>query len=831
MQKLNSFVFNKVLKSTILPIIIVEILLIIFILIAGYNRFEIDRDLSIARSTKGFQSLSMEIAKQMEQEFESVNKDANVLKQIIEPVFSTNHIHKNLELKYKYDAGFYYIDNFETASVYTTNIKKITPMDEMYLEILYLVSSPIDAIIKKYDKKVDSAWVNIGPNYSLYYPKINLSEELSPNLDATKQSYYFSADKKHNPEKKTIFIPLFNEPWALNIGQIGAVVSPIYRDEKMVGVVGISLTSENTKKLSDISLPFNAYVLITDKDGKLLFSSNEKESLHDFKISSFTGLYEAGKNEPLKKFVCSPTEDSDFLFHEHNLSNTGLKLILVTKKSEISKDFVIIFNDTRKAGLVLLFIIFILHIILYKKLKLNTRQMTDDITKPVTEVSNASNKLFHEEKFDFEKSNIEEMNILHVNLYKAHEKLINQLYVDALTGLSNQKKLMIDANKSDSLVLIYIDNFKNVYNSYGVDVGDEILLIFVLQLQKQYGDMYKIYRISTDVFAILGENNTKLSDLYEEIKDIKIVKTDGVHVLLNYSLSMSKPSENTELSLLARAEIALDEVSRQDHQNYIEFNEDRHLNEYRENIKWAKKLQIAFDENLLVAYFQPIFNIKENKVLKFESLVRMIDDDKVVSPFFFLGAAARMGKLSDITRIMMRQVFEISKKYPQVEFSINVSFEDFEQANLLPEIKELVKEYAVNTKNIIFELLETGTLGDEKKIIETIKELKELGFKIAIDDFGTGNSNFAHLMLMKVDYIKIDGQFIKNINEDQQSLNITKTIKTFADMTGAKTIAEFVSEEKILDAITGLEIDFAQGYYLSEPKPASEIDNMLKIII
>jgi len=140
-----------------------------------------------------------------------------------------------------------------------------------------------------------------------------------------------------------------------------------------------------------------------------------------------------------------------------------------------------------------------------------------------------------------------------------------------------------------------------------------------------------------------------------------------------------------------------------------------------------------------------------------------------------------------------------------------------------------MQKYGVNASNIIFELLETGTLGDEKKIIETINELKVLGCKIAIDDFGTGNSNFAHLMLMKVDYIKIDGQFIKNIHEDQQSLNITKTIKAFADMTGAQTIAEFVSEKEIFDVVKKLEIDFAQGYYISEPKPASLIGKMLKI--
>ena len=827
MQMLHTYVFKKVLRSAILPIVLAEVFLIVVILVASYYRFNGNKELVLERSTQGFEALTAQLAKRMEQEFENVTTDATALKRIIEPVFVTKDIRSNLTLSYVYKEGFFSVANIETASVYTTNIKTLQDMDKQYLELLYLMVLPVDAILEKHGDKIDAAWINIGANYSLFYPKINLVDEVSPSLDATKQAYYFQAGEKYNPQRKTIFIPLFNEPWALSIGQIGAVVSPIYKEDTMIGVVGISLTSKSAKKLSEIELPLNAYVMITDEEGYLLFSSNEKQSVKDFSISSFTGLYKEDKVEDLEKFICPP-KTSGFLFHEHMLGDTHLKLILVTKKSEIEKDFVDILVKTRNAGIALLLLIVFLHIYLYRKLKTNTAKMTAEITGPVSDISTASNKLFQEEAFEFEKSDIMELNVLHSNLEKAHHKLINQLYFDATTSLSNQKKLLLDITQTDSLILLSIDNFKDINSIYGSDIAEAVLSEFVLKLQMQYAEDFGVYRVDNDVFALRGFNHETLSQHYDKLKNIKIVK-DNISIVLHFSIALAESSLTSELDLFTRAEIALAEAQKQEHLNFVIFDEDKHLKEYQENVKWAQKLQDAFDEERLVAYFQPIFNIKDNHVYKFESLVRMLDGDKVISPFFFLGAAARMGKLSEITRIMLNQVFETSVQYPEVEFSINVSFEDFEQADLLPEIKALMQKYGVNASNIIFELLETGTLGDEKKIIETINELKVLGCKIAIDDFGTGNSNFAHLMLMKVDYIKIDGQFIKNIHEDQQSLNITKTIKAFADMTGAQTIAEFVSEKEIFDVVKKLEIDFAQGYYISEPKPASLIGKMLKI--
>ncbi|MDF1881636.1 EAL domain-containing protein [Sulfurimonas sp. MAG313] len=372
-----------------------------------------------------------------------------------------------------------------------------------------------------------------------------------------------------------------------------------------------------------------------------------------------------------------------------------------------------------------------------------------------------------------------------------------------------------------------------VQNIYGPKVSGEVLTVLISFLQDFPRSTMTLYRIYNDTFALLSDTKVHLQDelkyLYNRLS-LEHIPLDEFDISLNYSLSLALPCAQSELPLFSRADIALDEAKKQEHRKYLSFDENSNEKElFKTNQDWAKRLQTALHEHRLVAFFQPIYNIKKDKVMKFESLVRMIEGDKVISPYFFLDVAKQMGKLSDITLLMLRQVFELAQKFTEVEFSINTSFEDFEEAGLLHDIEALIKEFDIDTNKIIIEILETGKYKDEKHVIKTITQLKDIGFKIAIDDFGTGNSNFAHLMLMQVDYIKIDGQFVKDILNDEQGKNITKTINSFAHMTGAKSIAEFVASKEIFECIENLGIDYAQGYYISEPKPASQINAMLNI--
>jgi len=833
MQSLHSFVLEKIFKSSILPILFIELLLIVLIFIFGFLQEEKNEELLQNTAAESFEEVASQVTQRMNAKIERVEKDATALKLIIESLFKHSQFYDGSNLSYTYDEGFFIRKKNELSTIYTTNLNSLNDKDKEALKILNMTEVALDAVMHQYKGIVDSAWVNIGANYSLYYPIINVKEELSSNLNPTEQSYYYKANEEHNPEKRTIFIPLFQEPWALSLGQIGSVVSPIYKGDKMAGVIGMTLTTENTRELSDISLPFDAYIILLGEKGHVLFSSDEKEFYKDFKINSFNALHQQKSDASLTPFVCDPSPESNFVFFQKDLKDTGLNLILIAKKDNIHAEINAVYFQTRKYGFISLIIIAFIHFLLFFYIRSKTKKVSQVISKPISQIAEISQQLFNEKKLSLGKSNIHEFDTLQANLYKAHDKLIEQLYVDYQTQLPNLNKLHLDINENSTLLLICVENYKRIQNIYGPKVSLEVLKKLTQMLETFPRSQMSLYRIYNDTFALLSNAKVHLQDelhyLYNRLS-LEHIHLNDFDISLNYALSISFPCAKSELPLFSRADIALDEAKKQEHRKYLSFDENSNEKElFKQHQQWAKRLQSALHENRLVAFFQPIYDIKEKRVHKFESLVRMIEGDDVISPYYFLGVAKQMGKLSDITLLMLRHVFKQAQVYTDVEFSVNTSFEDFEEAGLMSDIQNLVAEFGINTQKIILEILETGKYKDEKHVIKTINDLKNMGFKIAIDDFGTGNSNFAHLMLMQVDYIKIDGQFVKDIIKDKQSQNITKTINAFAHMTGALSIAEFVADKEIFESIKNLGVDYAQGYYISEPKPASQIEDMLKL--
>jgi EAL domain-containing protein (putative c-di-GMP-specific phosphodiesterase class I)/GGDEF domain-containing protein len=835
MQSLNSFVLKQIFKSSVFPIVVIELVLILLIFSLGFLQEERNEALVQNTAAQSFEEVSHQVTERMNAKIERVQKDASALKMIIESLFENSSYYNNPDLSFFADQGFFIRENKGPSSIYTTNLDVLSKKDIQTLKVLAMAESSLNAVMLQYKGIVDSAWINIGKYYSLYYPSIVVQNELSSNLDSTQQSYYFRADAEHNPDKKTIFIPLFQEPWAVELGQIGSVVSPIYIKGKMEGVIGMTLTSENTEEISDITLPFGAYIILLGKEGHVLFTSKEEEFYEDFGIHSFNALSRSGKEGTLEPFVCSPGEESNFVFFQKTVQDTGLELVLIAKKDAINKDINEVYYETRKYGAISLLVIAFIHLFLFIYIRFNTKKVSKVISTPVQEIAEISQMLFDAKSLNLQKSDIHEFDILHSNLHKAHEKLLEQLYFDIQTHLPNLNKLHMDIGENSTLILVCVENYKMVKNIYGPKIAGDALSVLIEMLHAFPRSKMQLYRIYNDTFALRSDAKVHLQDelhyLYNRLS-LEHVHLDEFDIALNYSLSLALPCADSELPLFARADIALDEAKRQKHVKYLSYDEARNEKElFQENQEWAKRFQKALHEHRLVPFFQPIYDMQAKRVCKFEALVRMLEEDEVISPHLFLGVAKKMGKMTDITLLMLRSVFDVACKYPEVEFSINTSFEDFEEANLMHDIQNMLTEKKVNTQKIIIEILETGKYKDEAHVIVTIEKLKDLGFKIAIDDFGAGNSNFAHLMLMQADYIKIDGQFVKNIASDEQSHNITKTINEFSHMTGAQTVAEFVSDAGAFEKVSELGIDFVQGYYICEPRPASQIDEMLSIEI
>jgi len=233
-------------------------------------------------------------------------------------------------------------------------------------------------------------------------------------------------------------------------------------------------------------------------------------------------------------------------------------------------------------------------------------------------------------------------------------------------------------------------------------------------------------------------------------------------------------------------------------------------------MKYSHLIREALLEDKLIPFFQGIRNNKTGKISKYEVLARIVDEETVYSPFFFLEPARLSGLLPEITKMMIDKSFEIMSKN-EYTFSINITEDDLSKNYLLKYLQNASSKYAIDLSRVILEILESVSASGKESHIQQLHALKALGCKLAIDDFGAEYSNFERLLDLDIDILKIDAQYIKNINTSSKSYNIVSAMAFFAKKSNMLCIAEYVHSAEVQKVIEELEIDFSQGYYFSEP--------------
>lgn len=420
----------------------------------------------------------------------------------------------------------------------------------------------------------------------------------------------------------------------------------------------------------------------------------------------------------------------------------------------------------------------------------------------------------------------EELNELNLKLEeKVQEKTLElrkQYYKDSLTGLFNRNKLISDLadKKYNNLAIIDLNSFNGINDFYGNELGNAVLIELAEVIKGYcYEIELKVYRLGGDIFAVTSKSNL-IEDFIKKAKELQGIINNRCFLPDTYKiyLSASVGLANEEDKLLEKTEMALNYGKRNKETFQIYKKELKLYEKIEENIVWASKIKYAISQNRIVPYFQPIVNNHLEVTEKFESLIRMIDEDgQVIPPGYFLDVAKKSGIYKDLTRIMIEKTFEVLNK-TNYEISINLLLQDIMSKVTRDLIIEKLK-MAENPKRVVFEIVESEGIENFDEVVEFIKDVKKCGAKIAIDDFGTGYSNFSYLMKLNVDYIKIDGSLVKNIHKDKSAEIIIKTLVSFAKELGIETIAEFVADEQVYNKIKKLNIDFSQGYYISEPKP------------
>ena len=227
-------------------------------------------------------------------------------------------------------------------------------------------------------------------------------------------------------------------------------------------------------------------------------------------------------------------------------------------------------------------------------------------------------------------------------------------------------------------------------------------------------------------------------------------------------------------------------------------------------------LRKAINSYNIVSYFQPIVNNETQKIEKYESLVRLIDEENnIISPYFFLETAKEGKYYNEITSIVLKNSFR-ALFYTDMEISINLSTLDMSQESTREDFFELLERYKSETHRITVEIIEDDGVDDLTITQEFIQHIKSKGVNIAIDDFGKGFSNFSRILAYEPDYIKIDGSLIRDIESNFASKNMVETIVYFSKKQGIKTIAEYVENEHIYKILCDIGVDYSQGYYFGK---------------
>ncbi len=416
---------------------------------------------------------------------------------------------------------------------------------------------------------------------------------------------------------------------------------------------------------------------------------------------------------------------------------------------------------------------------------------------------------------------------LRKELNLARSELLLQYYTDNLTSLPNLYKLRYDIEDSldFTLIVLNIDNFKILNDFYGFVVGDFILEAVAHKLNTTLVNE-KIYRIASDEFAILLDERLKfyelksyLVDLISKLSHLSFDYTDTkIFVDLTFASASTAEIDN----IFSKVNMAL-KYAKEKLLKFWIYEDDMNMgDEYERNLKFAIKIREALNSSRLIPYFQPILDNKNNKIVKYEALSRLVDNEGLIhAPQSFIPAAKKIKVYDKITKIVIAKTFEIFKDF-DFEFSINLSFEDIINQDIYNFILEMLEETGLGNR-VTFELLESEKVDDFQKVLRFFSEIKRYGGKIAIDDFGSGFSNFSYLTRIKPDFIKIDGSLIKNIDTDKNSYIVVETIVDFAKKMGIETVAEYVHSSTVLSTVKNLGIDYSQGFFIDKPAPIIEI--------
>lgn len=368
------------------------------------------------------------------------------------------------------------------------------------------------------------------------------------------------------------------------------------------------------------------------------------------------------------------------------------------------------------------------------------------------------------------------------------------------------------------LLLFELEDLDEWFSVYSPNVvskaGEEILGIVneIIPLES------KFFQISDDKYCILFPNiDTRKGIEFAHILKTLIIERktctnlSEVDVMISSGLVVGKVD-----IIIPKAFSAIKHAKKLVSKIYfLDIDDEIFKEQQKKEIAYNALIKDAVQQGKIVPFYQPIYDNKLKKITKFECLARLLDNNRVLYPFDFLEQVRLMGFMRSITFSIINNSFQAFAKN-KLEFSINITEEDIRDTQMIDYLLNRCEKYGINPNRIIIEILEDIEFDDDDLIVNNILILKDMGFKIAIDDFGYANSNFGRLIKMQIDYIKIDGRFIKNMDSNAMSHKIVRSIADFAKNIGVQCIAEHVHSKAVQNLVENLGVEFSQGYFIGE---------------
>jgi len=414
---------------------------------------------------------------------------------------------------------------------------------------------------------------------------------------------------------------------------------------------------------------------------------------------------------------------------------------------------------------------------------------------------------------------------------------------DPLTGLLNRREFetkvvqsltLYSEGTTHALCVMDLDRFKIVNDTLGHAAGDELLKQISQKIKGELRQTDLLARIGGDEFALFLSNiNTRDAEIIAEkildaIREYQFVwsnKAFRVGASIGLVDAPAQVSNYENLYHAADTACYMAKHSGRDRVHTVTYD-DKNVSEKREQTQWVNRINDALNENRFTLYAQDICALSDNPTAPAhrEVLIRMIDEyDELIPPMAFIPPAERYDLMPKIDDWVVRNVIaQLKQDSSDTQYAINLSGQSLADEKFTAQILAHLSDKTINPCRLCFEITETSAIANLNNATEFLKALQALGCQTALDDFGSGLSSFAYLRNLPINYLKIDGMFVKQIAEDETARVMVEAIHSIGHTMGLKTIAEFVEDEATERLLKQMHIDFAQGYYYGVPQPLNQ---------